>query len=88
MAVTCLGQVKEGQDFNELAMSISACDDTRHEGGAVGWVGVNDTHVDHLLPRNARAEAITFKAGDVFIVETVRGEPWCLADLGRRSPLV
>ncbi|CAN0426986.1 unnamed protein product, partial [Scytosiphon promiscuus] len=35
MAKMCLGQIKEGEDFGELASSISDCQVTRAKGGEV-----------------------------------------------------
>ncbi|CAM9437873.1 unnamed protein product [Scytosiphon promiscuus] len=37
MAKMCLGQIKEGADFGELASSISDCQVTRAKGGEIGW---------------------------------------------------
>eukprot|EP00903_Cladosiphon_okamuranus_P014407 g13375.t1 len=37
MAKICLGQIREGADFGELASTISDCQATRAKGGEIGW---------------------------------------------------
>jgi hypothetical protein len=73
LAKTCLEKVKEGADFESLVRSVSACDQTREEGGMIGWVGINDSHLDDLLPREAREASLNQKPGDVILCSTARG---------------
>ncbi|CAN0361973.1 unnamed protein product [Pylaiella littoralis] len=47
MAKMCLGQIKQGADFAELASSISDCKATRDKGGEIGWAST---------PQGQRAE--------------------------------
>ena len=73
MAKACMAQVASGEvEFAAMAESISICE-TKVEGGAIGWVGQNDTHVDHIIPLEARREALGFKPGDVFMASSERG---------------
>ena len=65
LAESLMEQVRSGADFNELAKAISACEHTRTEGGAVGWVGHLDSHLDDMLPPAARTAALQQKPGDV-----------------------
>jgi len=73
LARVCLEQVKQGKDFETIARSISTCEETRADGGMVGWVGLNDSHLDELLPREARESALKQKPGDVVLCATTRG---------------
>ena len=67
--------------FEELAGQISACPETRKEGGSIGWITVKDEdgtkneHLDGYFPREAREQAlqITTKPGDVVLVQSPRG---------------
>ena len=65
-------QLREGASFGELAAAASACD-TRDKGGEVGWSGVNDEHLDEILPKEVRAQAIGMKPGDVALARSERG---------------
>jgi len=58
-------QIRSGDDFSDLAKVISACEQSRAEGGAVGWVGRNDEHLDSILPEPVRSAALQQKPGDV-----------------------
>lgn len=67
--------------FEDLATQISLCTETRKNGGAIGWVTLDDQdgrkneHLDGLFPREARVQAvhITTKPGDIVLVESPRG---------------
>ena len=37
--------------FDQLAGMASGCAATRDKGGEVGWSGVDDEHLDEILPR-------------------------------------
>ena len=65
-------RLREGESFGELAAAASACD-TRDKGGEVGWSGVNDEHLDEILPKEVRAQAIGMKPGDVALARSERG---------------
>lgn len=65
-------QIKEGADWAELA-AASTCEASRTKGGEVGWSGVNDEHLDEILPRELRAHAIGMKPGDVALLSSERG---------------
>ena len=43
--------LRSGADFMELATASSACAATREKGGEIGWAGVNDEHLDEILPK-------------------------------------
>jgi hypothetical protein len=73
MAEALMRQIKDGADFGELAKAISDCELTRDKGGEVGWVGLNDDHMDELLSRSAREKLMDYKPGDVCVAETERG---------------
>ena len=73
LASSCLAQVKAGASFDDLARSVSACDETRAAGGKVGWVGLNDEHIDEILPREVRLAALQQKPGDAIFVSSARG---------------
>jgi hypothetical protein len=67
--------------FEDLANQISSCAETRKEGGAIGWVTINDEdgtkneHLDLIFPPEAREQAvqISTKPGDIVAVESSRG---------------
>ena len=65
--------LRDGASFEELASSTSSCSATREKGGEIGWSGVNDEHLDEILPRNVRALAIEKKPGDVLLAESELG---------------
>ena len=65
MAEALMTQIRSGDDFGELAKVISACEQSRAEAGAVGWVGRNDEHLDSILPESVRSAALLQKPGDV-----------------------
>lgn len=73
LAKSVLHQIKDGANFNELATAVSACEETRAQGGEIGWVGLKDEHLDHLLPQEGRAVALQQKPGDVVMATTSRG---------------
>ena len=73
MADSLMEQIRSGSDFNALAAAISACEHTRADGGAVGWVGRTDEHLDAVLPAAARSAALQQKPGDVVQVKSPRG---------------
>ena len=50
-------QLREGAEFEELAAACSTCAATREKGGEIGWSGVEDEHLDEILPRSVRAPA-------------------------------
>jgi hypothetical protein len=60
-------------DFEELALQISNCESSRKEGGNVGWVSMEDTFLDEVLPLEAREAALSKKPGDTTLVQTSRG---------------
>ena len=51
-----------GMNFDDLAMQISNCGETRQSGGEIGWVSVSNEelnrHLDDILPENARNEVL------------------------------
>jgi hypothetical protein len=67
--------------FEDLAQQISLCTETRKNGGAIGWVTLDDhdgsknDHLNGLFPKEARVQAmhITTKPGDIVLVESPRG---------------
>jgi len=85
MARAILEEIKKGQDFSELAQGISACAQTRSEGGAIGWVDALDAVstspvnteaqavVEELLPNEAREAISSNKPGDIVLVQSTRG---------------
>ena len=73
LARSVLAQVKAGADFADLAAAASACEETRPKAGEIGWVGLEDEHLDELLPREGRVVALQQKPGDVVLAETGRG---------------
>jgi hypothetical protein len=73
MADSLMDQIRTGADFNELATAISACEQTRSEGGAIGWVGHSDEHLDEMLPPVARSAALQQKPGDVIKIQSPLG---------------
>ena len=72
----------ENTNFETRARMTSLCQETRDEGGNVGWVGLDEDfdggqngHLDSILPPSARkriAETPS-KPGDVLLVESERG---------------
>ena len=74
MAVLLQAQLREGASFEELATMASACDFTREKGGEIGWVGVNDEHLDEYFPKSLRERAIEMKPGDVLRAASELGE--------------
>ena len=60
--------------FEDLATATSACAASRDKGGEVGWSGVNDEHLDEILPRNIRERAIGCQPGDVFVERSSLGK--------------
>ena len=65
--------LKGGADFTELARASSDCASTREKGGEIGWSGVNDEHLDEILPKAVRELAIATKPGDVVLAESALG---------------
>ena len=65
--------LKGGADFTELARASSDCASTREKGGEIGWSGVNDEHLDEILPKAVRELAIATKPGDVVLAESELG---------------
>mmetsp|Transcript_15256 Transcript_15256/g.23744 ORF Transcript_15256/g.23744 Transcript_15256/m.23744 type:complete len:686 (+) Transcript_15256:99-2156(+) len=69
--------------FDDLALQISNCAETRDHGGSIGWVSVVSTseevdkneHLDPILPLEARNEVLSMssKPGDIVSVESSRG---------------
>ena len=82
LAQTSLHRLRNAEiSFEELAKQISACAETRDEGGSIGWINVKDEdgtkneHLDLIFPQQAREQAvqITTKPGDIVMVESPRG---------------
>jgi hypothetical protein len=81
LALTSLHQLRNGDvRLEELATQLSACTETRSKGGEIGWCSVREedvdqSHLDLVLPREARQQVIqiTTKPGDVVMVESSRG---------------
>ena len=67
LAAELRNALRNGQRFSELAAAASACAATREKGGEVGWSGVNDEHLDEILPRPVRAAAMLMQPGDIRI---------------------
>jgi tRNA-2-methylthio-N6-dimethylallyladenosine synthase len=65
--------LRSGSSFEELARSASACAATREKGGEIGWAGVNDEHLDEILPKSVREIAIATKPGDVLLAQSELG---------------
>lgn len=65
--------LRSGADFMELATASSACAATREKGGEIGWAGVNDEHLDEILPKAVRELAMVTKPGDVVLAESELG---------------
>lgn len=66
--------------FDDLAIQISSCIETRDKGGEIGWVSVyeqgsENEHLDLILPRDARIQVLdsTTKPGDVVMATSERG---------------
>lgn len=66
--------------FDDLAVQISSCIETRDKGGEIGWVSVyeegsENEHLDLILPRDARLQVLgsTTKPGDVVMATSERG---------------
>ena len=82
LAQASLHEVQTGSiTFEDLANQISLCTETREEGGAIGWVTIDDKdgtkneHLDSIFPWDAREQAIqiTTKPGDIVLVASSRG---------------
>jgi tRNA-2-methylthio-N6-dimethylallyladenosine synthase len=80
LARSVLQQLRRGEGvaegnggFEALAAAVSACEETKEQGGEIGWVGLNDEHLDHVLPREARVVALQQKPGDVVMAVSSRG---------------
>ena len=84
LAQSTLHQLRSGTIlFEDMAKQISACTETRAEGGEIGWVASDlsknsvqeEDHLDPILPRHARETVIqiTTKPGDVVSVHSERG---------------
>ena len=73
MARLLRSQLREGAEWDELASAASDCEWTRSKGGEVGWSGVEDEHLDEILPREVRAQAIGMKPGDIALAPSARG---------------
>ena len=82
LAQASLHELRTGSiSFEDLANQISLCKETREEGGAIGWVTINDNdgtkneHLDAIFPWDAREQAvqITTKPGDIVMVPSSRG---------------
>jgi len=71
--------------FDDLALQISNCVETREKGGEIGWVSTilgeatddsdKNEHLDLILPESARNEVLqkTTKPGDIVLVSSNRG---------------
>jgi len=68
-----------GINFDDLAMQISNCAETREKRGEIGWVGVgvegSNEHLDLILSENSRETVLqkTTKPGDIVLVSSERG---------------
>jgi tRNA-2-methylthio-N6-dimethylallyladenosine synthase len=65
-------QLQEGMRFSKLAALTSTCA-TSEKGGEIGWAGLDDEHLDAILPRQLRATALEMKPGDVRLERSARG---------------
>lgn len=66
--------------FSDLCAQISLCDETKKEGGNIGWVSCSEgdgtnLHLDEILPFEARSVVMekTNKPGDIVKVKSNRG---------------
>jgi tRNA-2-methylthio-N6-dimethylallyladenosine synthase len=78
LANQSLSSLRSAQmNFDELAMQISNCAETREEGGEIGWVNMkqDNQHLDLILPETARSEvlATSVKPGDIVLTSSERG---------------
>ena len=60
MAKELRKQIRSGGRFDELAAMASACHATREKGGEVGWSGIDDEHLDEILPKPIRERTHDF----------------------------
>ena len=78
LATQSLQQLRSAQtNFDDLAVQISACVETRDKGGEIGWISMNrsNEHVDLILPEEARNVVLesSTKPGDIVIAQSERG---------------
>lgn len=80
LAVQSLEKLRSAQtSFDDLAVQISNCAETREKGGEIGWVSVgpdaDNEHLDLILPQEARDEVfqLSTKPGDVVLAASERG---------------
>jgi hypothetical protein len=80
LATQSLAQLRSAQtSFDDLAVQISNCAETRDKGGEIGWVSVgpdaDNEHLDLILPQQARDEILqaTTKPGDIVMASSDRG---------------
>jgi hypothetical protein len=73
LAETLRSELRDGARFDELAPAVSSCAVTRDKGGEVGWSGINDEHLDPILPPPVRLAAMAVKPGDVTVAESILG---------------
>ncbi len=78
LATQSLQQLRSAQtNFDDLAVQISACVETRDKGGEIGWISMNrsNEHVDLILPEEARHVVLesSTKPGDIVIAQSERG---------------
>ncbi|KAL1512212.1 hypothetical protein AB1Y20_005475 [Prymnesium parvum] len=73
MAELLREQLNAGADWTEVAAAVSECEHSKGKGGEVGWCGVNDEHLDEILPRELRERTIVMKPGDMAIAQSARG---------------
>eukprot|EP00962_Isochrysis_galbana_P056750 scaffold28841_cov101-Isochrysis_galbana.AAC.1 len=73
LADTLRSELRDGARFDELAPAVSSCAATRDKGGEVGWSGLNDEHLDPILPPPIRSVAMSVKPGDVTVAESILG---------------
>ena len=78
LATQSLQQLRSAQtNFDDLAVQISACVETRDKGGEIGWISINrsNEHVDLILPEEARNVVLesSTKPGDIVMAQSERG---------------
>lgn len=78
LANQSLSKLRSAQiNFDDLAMQISNCAETREEGGEIGWVNMkqDNQHLDLILPENARTKVLgtSTKPGDIVLATSERG---------------
>eukprot|EP00960_Hanusia_phi_P040932 754745-Hanusia_phi.AAC.4 len=88
MGNAILEQFRSGEDFEELARQISACESTRKEGGNIGWLNAGDEFLDEIVPQAVRQAALRKKPGDVLLIESERGVHLVKGDFGKHDGLL